>query len=78
MHVTYTGPYPSVQVDAAGLTVKHGETVEVPDDLGERMLRQASNWTAAPDVDLEVPATVAVEPPAKAAKSRTTDTTKES
>ena len=34
MNVTYHGAHDAVTVLALGLTVKHGESIDVPDDLG--------------------------------------------
>lgn len=45
MKVQYHGPHDAVTVrELDELEVKHGEIVEVPDDLGARLLEQATNW----------------------------------
>lgn len=44
MKVKYVGPYDEVDIAAAGLSCKQGETVEVDDELGESLLEQEDNW----------------------------------
>ncbi|RKT49359.1 SAP domain-containing protein [Saccharothrix australiensis] len=47
MLVRYDGPHEAVEVPAAGLIVARGDTVEVPDALGARLVEQAG-WTDPP------------------------------
>lgn len=61
MKVTYYGPYPSIDVPAAGITVEQGATVEVPDAVAVGLLEQPDNWSA-------------VDPPKKTAAKRDSDT----
>lgn len=42
MQVVYDGPSPSVSVPQHGINAERGEAVEVPDELGERLCRQAT------------------------------------
>lgn len=44
--VTYVGPHEEVYVPELDRTVEQGESVEVDDDLLERMLDQPTNWQA--------------------------------
>lgn len=65
MKVKYVGPYKSVSLSPrGGQVVAHGETVEVPDELGAGLLEQPDNWVkskasvrraddAAGEVDVE-------------------------
>lgn len=46
MKLRYPGPYPSVEIPAAGLVARRGETVEVPDDLAASLVRQG--WEKVP------------------------------
>lgn len=54
MELIYTGPFDAVELldvqDASGYsaTVKRGERIAVPDDVGARLLEQADNWRKAP------------------------------
>lgn len=40
MQVVYSGPIDAVEIAELGLEAKRGEPVEVPDEVGERLLRQ--------------------------------------
>lgn len=49
MKVRYIGMFdavlaPEVADAGGGLEIKRGEVVEVPDELGERLLAQATEW----------------------------------
>jgi len=47
---TYNGPYEAVEIPAAGLLVRKGETVELPDDLAAGLVDQGEAWhTDNPD-----------------------------
>lgn len=47
MKVRYIGPHmDGVELDAIGVFVAHGDTVEVSDDLAASLLEQPSNWEA--------------------------------
>ncbi len=46
MRVRYDGPFDSVDVPAAGITVERGDTVEVTDEIGESLVEQA-DWSKA-------------------------------
>lgn len=47
MKVTYTGRHRAVEVDAAGVIVANGETIDVPDEIAESLLRQTGQWEKA-------------------------------
>lgn len=47
MKVTYTGRHRAVEVDAAGVTVANGESIDVPDEIAESLLRQTGQWAKA-------------------------------
>lgn len=42
--ITYIGVHDAVEIPAAGLTVKRGESVEVDAVLGKSLLSQSLNW----------------------------------
>lgn len=44
MRVKYVGPFAAVEVPDADLLVERGETVEVDDAVGARLVEQADNW----------------------------------
>jgi hypothetical protein len=44
--VVYVGPYPEVEVPAAGIVAKHGEPVDVPEDVAKSLLTQTDSWAA--------------------------------
>lgn len=46
MKLQYHGPHEAVTIPEfdEAREIKRGEFVEVPDELGERMLEQPSNW----------------------------------
>jgi hypothetical protein len=46
MKVTYIGPYVAVDVPSLSLTVKAGETVEVPDAVGADLITR-DDWAQA-------------------------------
>lgn len=46
-HVVYVGPHEEVEVPEADAVVKHGDPVEVSDELAARLLDQPSNWQPA-------------------------------
>lgn len=48
MRVTYRGPHAEVEIAATGDTCKAGETVEVPDEVGESLCKQ-DTWKKAAD-----------------------------
>jgi hypothetical protein len=41
--ITYTGPHDAVEVPGVGV-VKHGDTLTVPDAVGQSLLEQETNW----------------------------------
>lgn len=47
MKVRYVGMFAEVEIADTGQMVAQGETVEVDDDLGERLLAQETNWKKA-------------------------------
>jgi len=50
VNFTYNGPYEAVEIPAAGLLVRKGETVELPDDLAAGLVDQGEAWhTDNPD-----------------------------
>lgn len=52
MEIRYIGPYDRVYVPlptGGGLEVDQGDVLTVPDDLGEQLLEQATNWTSIVD-----------------------------
>jgi hypothetical protein len=47
VRITYDGPFDAVELpDLHGAVVKHGESVEVPDELGRSLVEQ-SCWSEA-------------------------------
>lgn len=44
MFLKYVGPHDEVSVPAAGLVVKHNQTIEVSGELAEGLLCQEDNW----------------------------------
>lgn len=44
--VTYRGPHAAVEIVEADLVVERGDSVEVPDELAERLLQQEDAWSA--------------------------------
>jgi hypothetical protein len=45
MQIRYVGPFDVVEVPDLGRDdIKQGDTVDVPDELGERLLEQTDNW----------------------------------
>ena len=49
MQVRYIGPFDAVELEAADkawIEVRHGETVDLPDDLATSLLEQPANWEA--------------------------------
>jgi len=46
MRVVYTGPIDAVEIAEVGIIATRGEPVEVPDELGERLLHQ-DTWQPA-------------------------------
>lgn len=45
MRVKYVGSHDAV--DVAGLSVKRGESVDVPTEIGKSLLQQETNWQPA-------------------------------
>lgn len=41
MRVTYTGPIDAVELPQTGAVVKRGDTVDVPDSLGQSLVQQS-------------------------------------
>lgn len=48
-NVTYYGPHEAVDLPALGVTVAHGESVEVPDDVADRLVEQG--WSSSSHAD---------------------------
>jgi hypothetical protein len=48
MNVTYCGAHDAVTVLALGRTVKHGESIEVTDELGDQLIAQGWKPTPTP------------------------------
>lgn len=66
MKVRYIGPHDGVYLplpDGGEALVERDGELEVPDELGARLLEQASNWaaTAPPPADKKRPARAATE-----------------
>jgi hypothetical protein len=38
VRVTYLGPFDSLEIPPAGVVVERGQTVEIPDDMGEALM----------------------------------------
>lgn len=70
MLIRYLGPSRAAVIAATGQTVPRGDTVDVPDDLGARLVAQAAWSTATSDPD-PAPDT---EPPSTGRRRRTTST----
>ena len=49
MQVKYIGAHDAVSIPlpyGGAITVKHGETVNVPDSIGPSLIEQTENWIA--------------------------------
>lgn len=46
MNIRYVGPYDVVEIAATGQVCDRGGTVDVDDELAERLLEQPDNWQA--------------------------------
>lgn len=44
MRVKYVGRHRAVEVDAAGVIVANGETIDVPDEIAASLLTQRGQW----------------------------------
>lgn len=47
-NVTYIGPFDAVELERAPrlwVSVSHGESIEVPDDVAAALCEQVDNWT---------------------------------
>ena len=43
MKIRYSGPHASVEIPGVGIEAKHGELIEVDDEVGKALLEQ-STW----------------------------------
>lgn len=46
MRVTYVGAHDAVEIPVLDIAVKRGESIEVPNDVGHELVKQAS-WETA-------------------------------
>lgn len=46
MRVTYVGPHDAVEIPVLDIAVKRGDSIDVPNDIGHELVKQAS-WETA-------------------------------
>lgn len=46
MRVTYVGPHDAVEIPVLGVAVQRGDSIEVPNEIGHELVKQAS-WETA-------------------------------
>ena len=61
MRIKYVGSFDEVEIPAAGLVVKRGESIEVTDEVGKTLLVQPENFAPADDASVAFNASLPAE-----------------